>query len=96
MLEAQCASWGGIISATVYWPRFVSNASEHSAEAQQAAFDAARQQLAALHAQMESRGVIQRHGRPDCSRRIGDTRFLVLLKQLGCSAAVHCEVDCLH
>ena len=56
MLEAQCTSWGGIISATVYWPRFVSNASEHSAEAQQAAFDAARQQLAALHAQMDTRG----------------------------------------
>jgi hypothetical protein len=59
MLEAQCTSWGGIISATVYWPRFVSNASEHSADAQQAAFDAARLQLAALHAQMESRGGLQ-------------------------------------
>jgi hypothetical protein len=56
MLEAQCTSWGGIISATVYWPRFVSNASEHSAALQQAALDAAKQQLAALHTQMDARG----------------------------------------
>lgn len=70
MLEAQCTSWGGIISATVYWPRFVSNASEHSAEAQQAAFDAARQQLAALHAQTDARGVPPCHSRPHCSCHI--------------------------
>ena len=70
MLEAQCTSWGGIISATVYWPRFVSNASEHSAEAQQAAFDAARQQLAALHAQTDTRGALPCHSRPHCSCHI--------------------------
>jgi hypothetical protein len=57
MLEAQCASWGGIISAAIYWPRFVSNASEHSADAQQAALNAAKQQLAALHSRMETKGV---------------------------------------
>lgn len=56
MLEAQCASWGGIVSAAVYWPRFVSNLPEHAAEAQQAALDAAKQQLAALHARMETEG----------------------------------------
>lgn len=56
MLEAQCTSWGGIVSAAVYWPRFVSNLTEHSAEAQQASLDAASQQLTALHSRLEAEG----------------------------------------
>lgn len=34
MLEAQCGHWGGITSAAVYWPLFVSNGTEHAADLQ--------------------------------------------------------------
>ena len=53
MLEAQCGTWGGLTSAAVYWPRFVSDAPEHAAEAQEASLTAAKAQLAALHARLD-------------------------------------------
>ena len=60
MLEAQCASWGGIISAAVYWPLLVSNAtSADDMDEQAAALATAKAQLAAFHAHIEAEGELR-------------------------------------